>query len=532
MAEKLDQRGFEERFPNIIETAKHVEHAVVNGFHVILKKPIKSGARKLIEDLALRNTEHLEEGCPSVSIIHIYITKLVRKDTKEQLLEMSGYGIYCYAIENVSHLDETIALIEGKLQDCRVWVHLDEADYGSKIDQVLSKLFYRIIDDSNCRIINYSATNEEALLSSFNNANFVKVVQLIPGEHFKGPGWFLDQNLVKQSEPFWDFNSNCLTKQGLEAIALLEVSPDKFFGVIRLPDYQTALNDPSFTKFFNDKGIEVLFIDNQNKFVWSNEGGKGDWKRYAYDKKKVLLIINQTCTRSTEVGFHKHIVFWHDYRSGNTAFNTRCQAYERNNHYDESGHHIVIYADIPTYELSAGRISCEEYVEVTGFPISDRISATVKQKKYDREFYIEDDPEIATIKDSIHGRPLVKFKDQRKVPEPYKSHGNEQWNSSLTSKWNSTEPGRDPLRSIMNGVPRTNKEPLLCIVGPNANNPLSHQDFLKWCRDNNIKANDGRSVEKAINNNKRVFYHAKPLTTPCRKLTGPISTKKDQSMYQ
>lgn len=532
MAEKLDQRGFEERFPNIIESAKDVEEAVVKGFHVILKKPIKAGARRLIESLALRNTEHVEEGCSSVPIIHIYITKLVRKDTKEQLIEMGDYGIKCFAIENASQLVETIALIERKLQDCRIWVHLDEADYGTEIKQVLSQLFNTICNDKNCRIINYSGTNEEALLSSFNSKICVKVVQLIPGVHFKGPGWFLDQNLVKQSEPFWDFDSNCLTQQGLQAIDLLEKSQDKLFGVIRLPDYKTALNDPSFTKFYNDKGIEVLFIDNQNKFVWSNEIGKGDWKRYVHDNKKVLLIINQTCTRSTEVGFHKHIVFWHDHRTGDTPFNTRCQAYERNNHYDENGHHIVIYADIPTYELSADRITLEAYVEVTGFPISLRISAKTKKKKYDREFYIEDDPEIGPIEYTQRGRPLVKFKDQRKVPETYINHGKEQWNSSLTSQWVSAQSSRDPLGSIMNGVPRTNKEPLLCIDGPNANYPQSLQNFLKWCRDNNIKANDGQSVEEAISNNKRVFYHAKPLTNPCRKLTGPISTKKGQSMYQ
>ena len=323
MAVKLDQRGFEERFPNIIETAKDVEHAVVNGFHVILKKPVKSGARMLIESLALRNEEHLEEGCPSVPIIHIYITKLVRLDTKEQLIEMGDYDIECFVIENALQLDETIAFIETKLQDCRVWVHLDEGDYGTKIDQVLSKLFYRIIDDKNCRIINYSATNEEALLSSFNNENRVKVVQLIPGKQFKGPGWFLDQDLVKQSEPFWDWDSNCLTMQGLEAIGLLEESPDKFFGVIRLTDYQRALNDPSFTKFFNDKDITVLFI----------EDGKGDWEKYVHDNKKVLLVLN---TSFIKVGFYKQPVFWHDHRTG-VLLNTRIQAYGRNNHYDENG---------------------------------------------------------------------------------------------------------------------------------------------------------------------------------------------------
>ena len=321
MAVKLDQRGFEERFLGIIEFAKDVEDAVVKGFHVIVEKPpLKSVAPRLVEYLALRNMHHVEAGLPSVPIYHLYLTKLVRKDTKEQLIEMSGYGIYCYAIENASHLDETIALIEGKLRDGgRVWVHLDEGDYGTKIDQVLSKLFYRIIDDKNCRIINYLAKNEEALLSSFNKNNRFKVVK----PRLQGRGFFMAKDFVKQSEPFWDFNSNCLTRQGLEAIDLLQNSEEKLFGVLRLPDCKIALNDPSFTKFFNDKDITVLFI----------EDGKGDWEKYVHDNKKVLLVLN---TSFIEVGFYKQPVFWHDHRTG-VLLNTRIQAYGRNNHYDENG---------------------------------------------------------------------------------------------------------------------------------------------------------------------------------------------------
>jgi len=142
-------------------------------------------------------------------------------------------------------------------------------------------------------------------------------------ENFEGRGFFKAEDFVKQSEPFWDFNSNCLTRQGLEAIDLLQNSEEKLFGVLRLPDCKIALNDPSFTKFFNDKDITVLFI----------EDGKGDWEKYVHDNKKVLLVLN---TSFIEVGFYKQSVFWHDHRTG-VLLNTRIQAYGRNNHYDENG---------------------------------------------------------------------------------------------------------------------------------------------------------------------------------------------------
>lgn len=53
--------------------------------------------------------------------------------------------------------------------------------------------------------------------------------------------------------------------------------------------------------------------------------GCGDVKEVSTGAAKTRrgrgLATNQTCVRSTEVGFHPLIGFWHDYRNKDAAYN-------------------------------------------------------------------------------------------------------------------------------------------------------------------------------------------------------------------
>jgi len=551
MPDRLDPAGFE-IYPNIVRTSQKVEKAIRDeGCHVIVEKQVKSGARKLIEALAARNKEYNNK-----KIEHIFLTKLDRTDINEQLDEMELYGLKISKIQKQSSLTPLFEFTDKSLSEGNiVWCHFDESDYGTDYRQLLSKFFYHYIDNDNIYFIDYSATNQEAILSSYNNQDYIKIIALEPGEHFKGSEWYLEQGLVLESGPFWDFSTQKPTEQGNECINLL-LNSEKLFGIVRFAggkskeggsNYNSANRSKVFKDYFSALGIYVRFVDTNNKFIWGNRPG-ADWKSFCHDKQKTLIIINQTCTRSTELAFHEYIAFWHDHRPGKTPFNTRSQAYERVNHYHPIGHKILIYAHIPTFKLSAKIITINQYVTTTGLTISERVSNEPinRQQKWIRQFFIEDDP-VLICNMSNKEVPWVSFTDGRTVPEGYEHIGSSIFKSTRVSRWNPNKRIEDPLYRIIQGMPRSITESMIYIDGPNQNpkgknNTLTDADyeyrkdlylsywneFTEWLRINNVKAEDGRSVLEALIDGNKVFYHAKPTGISN---TGKTALTNTKSMF-
>ena len=120
-------------------------------------------------------------------------------------------------------------------------------------------------------------------------------------------------------------------------------------------------------------GITIQF-DKSEKDVPSSDttlSGKIMWSNKTYwndkqDKRPIILVVDQTCSRSTELACHDRLYATHDFRQMVT-FSTSSQAMERVNHYSGrygSFQQIMIYGHKKTFEYSAGRITLTEYMAV------------------------------------------------------------------------------------------------------------------------------------------------------------------------
>jgi hypothetical protein len=96
------------------------------------------------------------------------------------------------------------------------------------------------------------------------------------------------------------------------------------------------------------------------KFQWSKQLF---WEGKRVDRP-IIVVIDQTCSRSTELACHNRLFALHDFRN-KVTFSTSSQALERVNHYDTrygGFQPIRVYGHKKTFELSARRINYETYL--------------------------------------------------------------------------------------------------------------------------------------------------------------------------
>jgi hypothetical protein len=382
-----DCQAFEQEFPNVVETARNIDFQLKNNSkicYILISAQVKSGKRRVKQYLALRNRETI--GLTPIK--HLYITKLSNLDIRFQMEEYLKYGIFPLQIHNRNYIKKAIKIVENnKKHGCQTWIHFDESDYGTGSKQLLKDFFFAI-KEQNVKVLYYSATNAELEFSDFftrNNENFI-TTELIPGIDYHGATYYLNAGLVHEATDFFDIKNNKLT---LQAINLLEdfSKDDKIFGIVRFTlknRYKAIKNEIysahlEFKKQVEKFGILIRFIDKDNSFKWGDEI-ENEWSWYVTQKQKVLLVLCQTCGRSTEIKFQPYISFWHDFRNGHCSYNTRIQAYLRSAYYGKENHQLKIYANIPTFQLHAGQISYEEYIKQTGFPLSSRVNSSTRNK--------------------------------------------------------------------------------------------------------------------------------------------------------
>jgi len=142
--------------------------------------------------------------------------------------------------------------------------------------------------------------------------------------------------------------------------------PDKPIAILRLTGgdkdkgLYNAFRQSSAPFFLTNNKICCVYIDSSNKFDWMDQY-KTLLAYYKTHEVRTLLVINQTCTRSTELGFHKYLAFLHDHRPNESNYSTLAQAYLRVAHYHPEGHQIYVYAQKEIFELAAGLITKEEF---------------------------------------------------------------------------------------------------------------------------------------------------------------------------
>lgn len=388
-----DFANIAKKFPNVaVNVLKLADIFKSTGKDIIACADVKSGKKIMVQGVSCVIHEYKGR-----EVRHIHLTKLYRKDSNEQIQEQRSFpNLEAFAIKGKSEIKYICDLInKWVVMGFVVIIHLDESDYGAGSNQILSAIHRKYYGNGEVRFFWWSATSQELIHSGMVKRSEVEVVKLDPGENYKGAEWYLSNDLVTQSERFWTVAKNerkevieTPSVQGLDVLIDFFES-DKNFLIIRfngtgktIGGYSHIKNSGMFARFIENIGLKfghdvaVKFIDGENSFNWGN-GSDRSWLGYVADKKKAVLVVCQTATRSTLWGFHKHIHSYHDHREDSVALTTMIQSFGRAFHYDEVGHKIKLYCNLDAVKVAAGRMSEVDYV---GDSFKKKISTRVDTK--------------------------------------------------------------------------------------------------------------------------------------------------------
>jgi hypothetical protein len=341
------------------QCASDISSQFAQGHKVVaVVAPVKSGKSEIKIIFRLQNASKKEA--------HLYISSLNRVDEKDQIKRLQDYDIDTYITCKKSDVDAVIERVRtlSKKKDA-IYLHFNESDYGTESRQSLGSRFGELLQFPKVRLICYSATNEELRCSGIPHTT----VEYVPNNDYRGAEYFLSVGLVNEATSFWDWSVKKLSDQATINIKQLVANDEKIFGVVRFAGHnelELIRGSVLFAQQVAALGItEVRFITGLLPFDWSRDHRPYVNKRDDEDlNPKVLLILNQTCTRSTEVKFHEYIDFWHDFRSEVIAYNTAIQAFGRPFHYRsdaDPAYNIRVFAKVSTFELAAGRKSKGQY---------------------------------------------------------------------------------------------------------------------------------------------------------------------------
>lgn len=386
--------------------------------HVFVTAPVKSGKRELVEIFASLTAR-------SNKFTHFYICNLNRKDCKDQIEELEAYHIITMIGTDIRKtLFEKLNVINQCLKNGHTIIfHIDESDFGTGYKQALYDLLINVFQKEKSHFIFYSATNEEVLFSDL-KANGVEV-SFVPAENYCGYEFFLDNGLVENATQFFE-NDLTLSAQAIE-VCSQHAQSNKQIGVVRLTTRENK-EDPFFKQFkkdFNSQGparkqledlyskfnkkLQIVFADKDNSFHW---GSNDTYPGYGLNHNSLsseyclLVIINQTSTRSTQWKCHNKIYFYHSYRKSSTNANTILQADARCVHYNTSGNledsKIKIYGDVDVFRYYSKRITAEE-LSLTGQKLSSRVSqSTSNRGRYKVKILREQDITLQTKGNSFY----------------------------------------------------------------------------------------------------------------------------------
>jgi len=403
--EKIDL--FKENREEQYNAALEIHSILKSGKNVAVKAEEKSGKREIMECVhCLLNMEC--DFTPS----SVYVTALDRKDTKVQFVEQETYGITSLVARDFGPLlSEVVKLLEGN-SNTKVFIHLDEDDYGSGDKQNLAKIYgFGGVERDRVKFIGYSATPEELEKSLGFETDWVPI-QFTPSPSYFGAQKYLERGLVRTPHTFFDGSD--FTDHGIEIVADMKSNCESHVqsvqqrnvNVIRdvTPKNLAVIN--SRKSEFEQKflcEIHVYDMHTEMKWgsldSWKNLGKRSvedeDGNHISYTYLPVLIFISQTCTRSTEIhpSGHRRIYAWHDVRKlkkdskGDKVsnYNTLSQAIGRVKHYTQPGYpenNILLYCDKTILEFTLNPGSVKGKIK-----LSARVKTTVtKQPKKTTSF--------------------------------------------------------------------------------------------------------------------------------------------------
>ena len=399
---------FEENRPELVHFIKQHISPLIDEDQcsiILIQAPVKSGKREMVEYIAKRDESF------NPTRVHLFLTAFHRTADETQRQELGKHNLKIFSLKSRKEIQKCITWIKDKIkQNKHIVIHIDECDFGSGSRQMLSNVYKEIRNEPLCNSILYSATPQEVLFSGevenedagyqemMDDTNHTgECVRYIPPASFCGPAQFLDAGLVTDAIPFFVSKSRdslCLTTQGKNIMEQIHHNianrkmkePVRNILFLRL-SYSTTHTGKNKNKenkaiyqfiqycqtvpelqecsiFVDKNDHEIQNINNENiivqKILWSS---KMFWKALS-SERPIIVIADQTCSRSTELACHDRLYAIHDYRN-KVTFSTSSQALERVNHY--SGKYggfqpIRIFGHKKTIELSAGRINYQEYL--------------------------------------------------------------------------------------------------------------------------------------------------------------------------
>lgn len=367
---------------------------------VVIHAPVKSGKREMVEYISQKLPEYE----------HVFLSAFHRLADECQRDEMTNlYNIKVYSGLSERKTSDYVIVQQFIEATKPVMIHLDECDYGTAKDQVLSKIWKVIYNNPNVRTILYSATPTEVHVAGCeentipdlhdsvlqNGDRKVICLNYTPPKAFCGPTKFLEQNLIQEAFPF--FAGSSLTEHGKEIwgdfIQNLSVDPKRNVFVLRLTGGGRVTDHKEIYKFMDNIHLmQDLFCAGKRLYVYISVSNTKGFKRYkpqhkAYgvtcetpirwsdedfwdfevplDGQPKLIILDQTSTRSTEWKCHDRVYAYHDFRNTIT-FSTISQAQERVNHYVGGRYKefnpIKVYGYKKSWLLSAGLIDYHTFL--------------------------------------------------------------------------------------------------------------------------------------------------------------------------
>jgi hypothetical protein len=388
---------YEENRKEHVDFVKEYE----NSRKAIIDAEPKVGKKVLVIVEVLRKNKNIDYP-PNF----IMLTGLDRLDNRVQHEELKLYGIETYltrqAKQFLKHIEKLHYTSNGE-----IYIFLDESDYGTEDKQILNKIFLDL-----CELVNFleskkhkktiyiryfSGSNEEINCSKYGKK--CDYFEFETPEFYRGAAWHLENNLVHEAEPFFIYDENKIivpSKQGMDLLESFR-NQEKPFSILRIANKNKSL--PTFNSvkecsqlrswLLNELGISLILIDQHHPLDWGAENisSTNHWSNY-YGGSKKIFLINQTCSRSTELGFIPLIYFWHDHRSSETPYSTIIQSalrvshypYEKNEKYwpdPQTGSHIYTSVNCIRYRARKGphSISLEELISRENRPISTRITS-------------------------------------------------------------------------------------------------------------------------------------------------------------
>ena len=384
---------------------------------ILIRAPVKSGKRQMVEYLAMRDKVRHQTRR------HVFLTNWHRTADEEQREELRCYGILVLSgITGKKKEDYNKKIREiltsGSGSQVTVIIHIDECDHGSGLRQAMSDIWRMWREDERVIFILYSATPEEVIYSreitdcalDTGDDDDEEMIEefgegirfdYVPPDTFCGPAQFIHAGLVFESRPFFEKVHHQhhiagtpqlppffrLTTQGSDIISDLRrgiiTNPTRNVLILRLSygdndvEKSNAKDNKAIHQFLRNRHMFpelngcLIYVDKdekisgipatKQKIQWSNE----EWWMGIAPGIPIIIVNDQTCSRSTELACHHRIFATHDYRR-QVTFSISSQAIERPNHYltkyNSGFQPIRIYCHRKTMLLSAGMISYDEFL--------------------------------------------------------------------------------------------------------------------------------------------------------------------------